>query len=69
MLNLLWKHESLLLPRKTVYTIIYGKKKKKSLLHANYSTFWDLHKAACVFGGLQKVTEPILLSLNFKYTP
>lgn len=44
-------------------------KKKKSLLHANYSTFWDLHKAACVFGGLQKVTEPILLSLNFKYTP
>lgn len=48
---------------------IYMRFKKKSLLHANYSTFWDLHKAACVFRGLQKLTEPILLSLNFKYTP
>lgn len=70
MLNLLWKHESLLLPRKTVYISMYElKKKSQFLLHANYSTFWDLHKVACVFRGLQRLIEPILLSLNFKHTP
>ena len=53
-----------------LHQYIWAKKNKSQfLLHANYPTFWDLHKVACVFRGLQRLIEPILLSLNFKHTP